>query len=170
MAHLVRLLVVLVICAPCFRIAQGAERLVDALTMYALQERTAIADGLEKDILAVIENSPNEDRFDLYRTYNQLMGTWVQVDLSQTLVKQVVAATSPSEEEEIRTTLRDQARFALWDLDEALAYVERNSPIANRQEYLRINEGLRSLLSETKTIIGRLLADQCDYLQCATVP
>ena len=97
MAHLVRLLVVLVVCAPCFRIAQGAERLVDALTMYALQERTAIADGLEKDILAVIENSPNEDRFDLYRTYNQLMGTWVQVDLSQTLVKQVVAATSPSE-------------------------------------------------------------------------
>jgi len=64
MAHFVRLLVVLVICAPCLRMAQGAERLVDALAMYALQERTAIADGLEKDILAVIESIPDEDRFD----------------------------------------------------------------------------------------------------------
>jgi len=101
-------------------LAQGAERLADALATYALQERTAVADGLERDILAVIDSSPNEDRFELYRTYNQLMGTWVQVDLSQTLVAQAVAATSPSEEEKIRTTLRDQAQFALWDLDETL--------------------------------------------------
>jgi hypothetical protein len=170
MTHFLPLLVVLIICAPCLRPAQGAERLGDALATYALQDRTAVLDDLERDILAVIEASPDEDRFDLYRTYDQLMGTWVQIELSQTLVEQAVAATSSSEEEKIRTTLRDQAQYALWELDEALAYVERDSPIANRRAYWRINEAIRSLLSEAKAVIGGLLADQCNYLRCATVP
>jgi hypothetical protein len=170
MAHLVRLLVLLVICVPGLRVAQGAERLGDALAMYALHDRTEVVDALERDILALIESSPAEDRFDLYRTYNQLMGTWFQIDLSETLVEQAVSATSPSKEERIRTILRDQAQFALWELDEAVVYLERNTPSANRWEYLRISEAIRSLLCETKSVISRLLADQCDYLRCANVP
>jgi hypothetical protein len=170
MAHVVHLLVLLVICASGVRMAHAAERLGDALVMYALQDRAQIVDAVERDLLALIESSPDEHRFDLYRAYDQLTGTWVQVELSQSLVEQAAAATSPAEEEKIRTTLRDQAQFALWELDQALAYLELGTSGASQPEYLRINLGIRSLLSETKTIIGRLLADQCDYLQCQTVP
>jgi hypothetical protein len=170
MAHLLRLLVLLVICAPGLHLAQAAERAGDALATYALHDRSDALDVLEGDILALIESSPDEDRFELYRTYDQLMGTWVQVDLAETQVEQAVSATSPSEEEEIRATLRDQAQFAMWEFDNALADLERNAPGANRPDHVRINEAIRSLLSETKTIIARLLADQCDYLQCATMP
>ena len=169
MAHLLRLLVLLVIGAPGLHLAQAAERAGDALVTYALHDRSEVLDALERDILTLIESRPDEDRFDLYRTYDQLMGTWVQVDLAETLVEQAVSATSPSEEEEIRATLRDQAQFVMWEFDNALAYLERNAPGANQPDYLRINEAIRSLLSETKTIISRLREDQCDYLQCATM-
>jgi len=125
--------------------------------MDALQDRTAAVGVLEEEMLAVIDASPDEDRFDLYRTYNQLMGTWIQVDLSAALMEEAASATSPSEEEKIRTTLRDQAQFALWELDDAVAYLERNTPGADRREFSRINEAIRSLLSETKALISRLL-------------
>jgi hypothetical protein len=170
MALLVRLLVLLVVCAPGLFPAQAAERAGDALVRQAIHDRRDVVDALEEDILALIESSPDGDRFDLYRTYNQLMGTWVQIDLSDILVEQAALAMSPSEEEEIRTTLRDQAQFALWELDDALAYLEQIRPGAHRHEYLRIKEAIRSLLWETKTVINGLLAAQCDYLQCATVP
>ena len=149
--------------------AQAAERAGDALVRQAIHDHRDVVDALEEDILALIESSPERDRFDLYRTYNQLMGTWVQIDLSDTLVEQAALAMSPSEEEEIRTTLRDQAQFALWELDDALAYLEQIRPGTHRHEYLRIKEAIRSLL-ETKTVINGLLAAQCDYLRCATVP
>jgi hypothetical protein len=170
MALLVRLLVLLVVCAPGLRPAQAAERAGDALVRQAIHDRTDVVDALEDDILALIVSSSDGDRFDLYRTYNQLMGTWVQIDRSDTLVEQAALAMSPPEEEAIRTTLRDQAQFALWELDDALAYLEQIRPGAHRHEYLRIKEAIRSLLWETKTVINGLLAAQCDYLQCATVP
>lgn len=158
MPHLVFLLMLLAVCASGWRLAHGAERVGDALVISALHDRTEVVAVLEENILALIDRSPHEDRFDLYRTYNRLMGTWVQVELSQALVDDAAAATSPSEEEAIRTTLHDQAQFALWELDDALAYLERNAPHADRGEYLRIIENVRSLLSETKAIMRRLLA------------
>ena len=170
MALLVRLLLLLVICAPCLRPAYGTERVDDALVLYALYDQTEVVNALETDVLALIENSPDEDRFDLYRTYNQLMGTWVQVGLSQAMLELAMSATLPSEEEEIRSHLRDHARFALWDLDEARTYLERNAPNADREEHLRIHVAIRSLLSEAKTIMSRLLVDQCVHVQCVTGP
>jgi hypothetical protein len=126
--------------------------------MDALQDRTAAVGVLEEDMLALIGASADEDRFELYRTYNQMVGTWVQVDLSAALMEEAASATSLSEEDRIRATLRDQAQFALWELDDALAYLERNIPGSDRREYLRINEAIRSLLSETKALFSRLLA------------
>jgi hypothetical protein len=170
MAFLVRLLLMLVICASSLRPALGAERAGDAVLMYALQDHTEVASALETDILTLIESAPDEDRFDLYRTYDQFMGAWIQVDLLQTLLERSVLATSPSAEEEIRTDLRDHARFALWELDEARMNLERNVPVGDRQEHFRINEAIRSLLSEARNIIGRLLAEQCLHVRCDTGP
>jgi hypothetical protein len=159
MACFVRLLMVIVICAPGLHPAEGAERVGDALAVYAFQDRTQAAAALEREILDVIEGSPQEDRFELYRAYSVLVGTWVQVDLSQTLIGEAVSATSPSQEEELRVTLRDQAQFALWELDEAILYLERSIVDADPRE-LTLNEAIRSLLAETRPIFGRLLADQ----------
>ena len=138
--------------------AQAAERVGDALALYALQDRTQAVAALESDLLALIEASPDEDRFELYRTGNALTGAWVQVELSQALIDQAMTATSPSDEETIRTALRDQAQFALWELDEARLYLERNAPGADRWQHARIIEAMRSLLADTKTVYSRLLA------------
>jgi hypothetical protein len=158
-AHLARLIMLLSICGPGLP-ALAAERVGDTLALYAFRDRADVVDAVEEDLLALIEASPAEDRFELYRTYDQLVGAWVQVELSQTLIEEAMAATSPSQEEEIRTTLRDQAQFALWELDEARMDLERNVPSADRWQHLRINEAIRSLLSETRPIFSRLLADR----------
>lgn len=146
--------------------ALAVERVGDAVAIYALQDRARIVDDLERALLASIEASPDQDRFDLYRTYNQLYGTWIQMQLSQTLISEAASARSPSDEASIRSTLRDQAQYALWELDDARSYLERNAPAPERREHFRINEAIRALLSDTRTIVERLLADQCALLHC----
>jgi hypothetical protein len=146
--------------------ALAAERVGDAVAMYALQDRARVVDDLERALLTAIEASPDEERFGLYRTYNQLYGTWIQMQLSQTLIGEAASAPSPSDEAMIRTTLRDQAQYALWELDDARSYLERNAPAPERREHFRINEAIRALLSDTRTIVERLLADQCALLPC----
>jgi hypothetical protein len=123
--------------------------------------------AVQQDVLALIESSPQKDRFDLYRTYDQLMGAWVQVELSQQLLELSMSAVSRSEEDEIRTNLRDQAEFALWDLDQARVDLESNIPALSQAEHFRINAAIRSLLLEAETIIGHVLAAQRVHLQCA---
>lgn len=158
--------VLLLACATGLTPAHAAQRAGDVLAMYALQDRARIIDDLERALIALIEASPDEDRFELYRTYNQLSGTWVQMQLSQALIEQAMSAKSPSDEATIRSTLRDQARYAVWELDDARLYLERNAPGPERREYFRINQAMRALFSQTRTIVERLLADQCDLLRC----
>ena len=152
-----RLLLLLVMCVPA---AHGAERVGDASIAYALQSQAQVVSALERDMLALIESSPDDERVDLYRAYDQLMGTWVQVDLLQALQEFSMSATLPLDEEEIRAHLRDHARFALWDLDNARAYLEQSSTELHRQEQVRIYEAIRSLFFEATTVISRLLTDQ----------
>jgi hypothetical protein len=161
-------LIVLLLAACAAPMAQAAEHVGDALFLYALQDRTAARHELERGLLALIDNSPDEDRFELYRSYDQLMGTWAQLDLSQALLAQAVATSSPAEEEKIRTMLRDQARFALWELEDARSYLQRNMPAANHLDHVRINQDIRSLLFSVEPLVARLLADQCAYVQCGS--
>jgi hypothetical protein len=159
MLLLLRLLMPLLACASCLPDADGMERAADASLIYALEDRTAVASALERDMLVLIERSAGEDRFGLYLTYDRLLGAWSQVDLSQELLEDAVSATSPLEEAEIRITLRDQARFALWDLEETRVQLERDPPGAVQAEHAKIHAAIRMLLAETRTVIGRLLAD-----------
>src|SRR5260370_10990742 len=154
-------------CALCSPMAHGTERVGDATYLYELERYARAVTGLENEFLALIGAASGEERFDLYWTYNHLTGAWVQVDFLQTLLKLSVAASSYSEEEKTRTTLRDQAQFVLWDLDHAITDLERNIPEIKRPNQLRINEALRSLLSEVRTTVNRLLADQCARIPCA---
>ena len=170
MALLRRLLILLFACAAAARGAHGIERVGDASLVDALEHRTEIASALERDMLMLIERSSDKDRFELYLTYNRLVGAWLQVDLAQELLEAAVSASSPVEEAEARTTLRDQARFARWDLEETRVQLEQDTPGAEQREHARIRAAIGDLLAETRTVIGRLLADQCVHLQCAASP
>jgi hypothetical protein len=138
--------------------ASATERPGDAVLADALEQHASAVTALERDLLALIEMAPREERFDLYRTYNALIGAWVQVDRLQTLLDSVAAA-SDSDEAEIRAALRDHAQFALWQLDEAGADLERNRRRVERADALRIDGVVRSLLAQVRaTISGYWLA------------
>src|SRR5438874_5947904 len=119
------LLLVLLACAPYLRPAHGSERVGDRLYVHAFEQHAAAVTALEDNLLALIETTPEDERLELYRTYNQLMGTWLQVDFLQSLLDASIAALLPMEEEEIRTGLRDQAQFELWELDHAITNIEQ---------------------------------------------
>jgi hypothetical protein len=170
MAFRLNSLLLLFACAPYLPIAHGTERAGDATYLYELEQYAHAVTGLEKEFLSLIEAASREERFNLYWTYNHLTGAWVQVDFLQTLLELSVAAPSYSDEEVTRTTLRDQAQFVLWEFDHAIIDLEQNIPEVRRLNHLRINEALRSLLSEVRTTVNRLLADQCARIPCAAGP
>ena len=170
MAFRLNSLLLLFACAPCLPMAHGTERAGDATYLYELERHAHNATGLQKEFLSLIEADSGEERFNLYWTYDHLMGAWLQVDFLQTLLELSVEAPSPPDEEEIRTTFRDQAQFVLWELDHAITDLEQNVPEVKQLKHLQINEVLRSLLSEVHTTVNRLLADQCTHIPCAAGP
>lgn len=149
--------------------AQGIERAPDAALASELADRTQAARALEIDLLALIERTPEADRLELYRTYDRLRGAWVQVDLSQALLAACVQST-PADEDAARTTLRDQARFALWDLDEASAELARDASRTTGSEHARIGQAIGALLAQARAVEARVLAEQCAYLGCVAAP
>ena len=161
------LLLPLLASVPCLPMAHATERVGDATYLYELERYAGTVTGLEQEFLSLIEAASDKERFDLYWTYNHLTGAWVQVDFLQTLFKLSVAPSSYSDEEKTRTSLRDQAQFALWELDHTITDLERTIPEVRRPNELRINEALRSLLSEVRTTVNGLLADQCARTPCA---
>jgi hypothetical protein len=164
------ILLLLFACAACLPMAHGTERAGDATYWYELERHAHAVTGLEQEFLSLIEAASNEERFNLYWTYHHLTGAWLQVDFLQTLLELSVEAPSSPDEEEIRTTLRDQAQFVLWELDHTIIDLERNVPEIKQLSYLRINEVLRSLLSEVHATVNRLLADQCARIPCTSGP
>ena len=150
--------------------AHGTERVGEATYLYDLERYSRAVTGLEKEFLSLVEAASDEERFDLYWTYNHLTGAWIQVDFLQTLLRLSVAASSYPDEEKTRTTLRDQAQFVLWELDHAITDLERNIPEVRRPNQLLVNAALRSLLSEVRTTVNGLLADQCARMSCTAGP
>jgi hypothetical protein len=157
-------------CAPYLPVAYGTERVGDATYIYDFGQYTRAVIDLEREFLSLIEGASDEERFHLYWKYNHLVGAWVQVNYLQSLLARSVAAQSYSYEQEIRTTLRDQAQFVLWEVDHAITDLEQNMLGVRRLNPLRIDEVVRSLLSEVRTTVNRLLADQCARMPCAAGP
>ena len=118
----------------------------------------------------MIEAAPSEERFYLYWTYNHLTGSWVQVEYLRTQLELSLEAHSYSDEESIRTTLRDQAEFVRWELGHAINDLEQSMPEVRPPRHLRINEALRSLLSEVRTTVDRFWTDQCAHMPCVAGP
>jgi hypothetical protein len=164
-----RLLLLLFICA-CVPSVHGAERIGDSARLNELDQYAIAAAGLETEFRSLIEAASGEDRFYLYWSYNHLTESWVQVEYLREQLELSVAAQLLSEEELIRTTLRDQAQFVRWELGHAIDDLQQNIPEVRRLNQLWINEALRSLLSEVRTTVDRLWSDQCTQMACEAGP
>ena len=154
-----RLLLILLAWACCSHTARAIERPGDLAIAADLQNYTSAVSVVQNHYLSLSEVASGEERFNLYWTYNQSVGTWRQVEFTRALLDLSVAATSPSGEQALRAALRDQARFALWELDQNIAHLGRGTADVNRAEYFRLNEILRSLLQEARATVARLSLD-----------
>jgi hypothetical protein len=151
-------------------VVDGAERIGDSGYLNEVQRYANAVAGLETEFLSLLDAASGEERFYLYSTYNHLTDSRVQLEYLQRQVELAKAAQSLSEEESIRTTLRDQAQFVRWQLGDAIDDLVQNIPEVRRLKQLWINEALRYLLSEVRTTVDRLWVDQCARMPCAVGP
>jgi hypothetical protein len=114
------------------------------------------------------EAASGEERFNLYRTYDESIGAWLQVEFVRTLLDLSIAATASSDEQRFRTDLRDHARYALWELDQNISHLGKSIPEVEQSEHLRLIQVLRSLLLQARITVNRLSADQCARPPCET--
>jgi len=149
---------------------QGADRLPYATCVYELEQYAETSTTLENAYLSLIASASDEERFNIYRNYNRLMGTWQQVEFLQTLLDLAVEATSHSDNEEVRSTLGDHAQYVRWELDNAIDGFEDNSFDARQFTHLWVDESSRSLLSNVRITVNRLLVDYCAAAPCAVGP
>jgi hypothetical protein len=170
MAFRLNSVLLLFACAPYMPMAHGTERVGDAIYIHDLGQYTRAVIDLEREFLYLIEGASSEERFNLYWTYNHLMGAWVQVSYLQSLLELSVVAQSYADEQEIRTTLRDQTQFVLWDLNHTITDLDQNILEIKRLNPSRIDVVLRTLLAEVRMTVSRLLADQCARAPCAAGP
>jgi len=148
--------------ACCLPIAQGVERFGDAENASELQQRAISVTAVQRGLLSLAEAASGEEGFNLYRTYDESMGTWLQVEFVRTLLDLSIAATSASDEHKFRTDLRDHARFALWELDQNIGHLSESIAEVEQWEHLRLIRVLRSLLMSARTTVGRLSTAQSE--------
>jgi hypothetical protein len=142
----------------CAHVAHATERPGDIAMAAALRKYSVAALAVQRDYLSLSEAASGEERFNLYWTHNQSVGTWQQIEYLRTSLDLSVAATSAADEQRIRAALRDQAQFALWELDQNIAHLGRGTAKVNRPEYFRLSEVQRSLLQNVRATVVRLSA------------
>jgi hypothetical protein len=146
--------------ACCLPVAQAVERFGDAENASELQERAISVTAVQRGLLSLAEAASGEEAFNLYRTYNESMGTWLQVEFLRTSLDLSIAATSAFDEQKFRSDLRDHARFALWELDQSISHLDESIPEVEQAEHLRLIQVLRSLLMHARITVSRLLTAQ----------
>jgi len=151
-------------------VAWSAVRVGDATFVYELEAHANAMASLEEEFISSIDSASDEERFNLYRTYNLLMGTWLQVDLLEALLAASIEAAPICDEEEIRTTLRNQVQFTRAEIDHAVVDLEHNVAAIKRYDHLRLNNALRSLLSSVRATVDRMIIDQRPPSPCGTGP
>jgi len=151
-------------------VAWSAVRAGDATFVYELEAHTNAMVSLEKEFISSIDSASDQERFNLYWTYNQLTGTWLQVDLLERLLAASIDAAPICDEEEIRTMLRDQAQFTRAELDQAVTDLEHHVAAIKRYDYQRLNDAFRSLLSSVRATVDRMIVDQRPPAHCSIRP
>jgi len=144
--------------ASCLPLA-ASERPGDADNAKELRRSAVAVAGIQRQLRAMAESASREERFELYRTYDDSMGTWLQVAFLRTLLGAAIATRSPSDESRFRTNLRDHARYALWELDRNIAHLDASTAGHGSARYLRLIDALRSSSVKVRTTIVRLVAE-----------
>jgi hypothetical protein len=139
--------------------AVASERVGDAASAYALQRHADAEISLAREIEAVIDAMPAEERFDLYRVFNQLSGTWSQIELLDELLQASIAA-APSEESDLRTALREQAQFALWEIDDAEQRLASDGMQPSQLQSSRASDEIRAFFAEVRRTVERLRGEE----------
>jgi hypothetical protein len=154
--------------ACCSPVAEGAERFGDAENASDLQQRAISVAAVQRGLLSLAEAGSGEERFNLYRTYGESIGTWLQVEFVRELLDVSMAATASSDEQKFRTDLQDHAKFSLWELDQNINHLGESIAEVEQAEHLRLIRVLRSLLLQARVTLSRLAADQCARPPCET--
>jgi hypothetical protein len=144
-------------CGP--SIATALERPGDTANADELRQRAIAAAAVQKNFLALIEAAPRKEKFELYRTYDESTGTWVQIGFLRDTLDASIAATSWTVELKLRTDLRDQARYALWEVDQSIAYLDARIAEEKRARNQRLVKQLRSALLNVRATVTRLAAE-----------
>ena len=140
-------------------VAQSTVRAGDATYVDELERHATAMASLEEEFVLSIDNASDGERFDLYWTYNLLMGTWLQVDRLEALLGASIEATGISDEEKIRTALRNQAQFTRAELDHAAADLARNVAAIEQYDHSRLSDAVHSLLSSVQATVDRLIME-----------
>jgi hypothetical protein len=154
-----RLSVIVLAWAGCASVADALERPGDAANMDDLRRRATAATAIHRVFLALIEEVPRKEKFELYRTYDESIGTWVQIRFLRDTLDASVAATSWTVELKLRTDLRDQARYALWEVDQSITYFDARIAAEKRARTVRQVKALRSALLNVRATVTRLAAE-----------
>jgi hypothetical protein len=152
------------------RLAHAGEHSESVTYSTTLEQRERDVVTIEGDLRALIETASDQERSDLYWSYNQLVGTWLQIEILRDLRNLATLAATPSETDRIGAMLRDQAQFAIGQLEAATLDLEQKIIEAKRPGASRINEALRSLLADTRATLIDLLSDECTRTPCAFEP
>jgi hypothetical protein len=135
--------------------AYGMEHAGDALFASEIRHYAKEVTAVQSDLLFLIATAPDSKRFDLYRTYNRSVGTWMQVDLLQALLERAVEETSDPADD-LQAAIKEHAVYTLWELDRNLDELESVMAEKRPSPDLRLHELLRSLLTEVRVIVTRL--------------
>ena|SRR2546427_5588944 len=148
----------LILFVSAFRIpaAHGIERPGDALIANEIQHYAAAVTRVQGDFLSLIEAASGVKRFDLYRTYNRSIGTWMQVDLLQTLLQLSITETSAPADQDARKALEEQASYTIWEVGQNIAELDAAIAENKLSDDLRLHELLRSVLKEVEIVVTRL--------------
>ena len=83
-----------------------------------------------------------------------------RVEFLQSLLELSIGVESTSLEAEFRATLRGQAQFVLWEIDQTEQRLAQDAMESARHEQLRMNAAIRTLLRQIANTVRRLQADE----------
>ena len=152
--------VLLGVCMMAVPPAVARERAGDAIYAYELDQHAKDESILESEMLESIERLPDGERLSLYRTSNQLTGTWSQVEFLQRLLELSIGVESISLEAELRATLREQAQFVLWEIDQTEQRLAQDAMETTLHDQLRMSAAIGALLTQVANTVRRLQADE----------
>ena len=154
---------------PSLAVGPSESALRDASVESALSAQGTTVATIERTLLALIAIAPNDDRFDLYRTYDELLGAWAQVDGLHTVLDRAAALASTGEDATARAELRDHAEFSLWELDSAIGRLADIAHALRRPDDIAANVAARDVLLRVRTTVAAILDDECARIRCSRI-